>query len=171
MYERDFHVAEIAAEKLTHINYGFANLTAEGTCALGDPYADTEKFHAGDSMEAGALRGSFNQLQKLKQAHPHLRTMISVGGWTWSGNFSPAAAGPESRAKLAQSCAAFMRQYGFDGLDIDWEFPVGGGLAGTQVSPDDRANYTPLLAELRAQLDVAASEDLIAHDFFGAWAP
>lgn len=203
VYERDFHVHEIDAARLTHLNYGFANLTPEGICALGDKYADTEKAYPGDE-DSQPLKGSFHQLQLLKQAHPHLRALLSVGGWTWSGNFSPAAASAAGRQELAASCVTLMRDYGFDGLDIDWEFPVGGGLEGNQVSPDDKHNYTLLLAELRAQLEVAGAEDgrhylltiaapagpeilknlelaelpayldwinLMAYDFFGAWAP
>lgn len=159
VYARDFHVADIAADKLTHINYAFANLSADGKCVLGDAYADIDKFYEGDSWDEGALRGSFHQLQKLKEKHPKLRTMISVGGWTWSGNFSPAAATAAGRAALAESCVTFMREYGFDGVDIDWEYPVGGGLEGNQSSPADKHNYTLLLAELRAQLDAAQAQD------------
>lgn len=164
VYDRDFHVADIPADKLTHINYAFANLDANGHCVLGDAYADTDKFYEGDSWDEGSLRGSFHQLQVLKQAHPNLRTLISVGGWTWSSGFSSAAATADGRAGLASSCVAFMRQYGFDGVDIDWEYPVGGGLEGNQNSPEDRHNYTLLLAELRAQLDAAESEDNKTYD-------
>lgn len=62
VYGRNFHVADIPADRLTHVNYAFANISAEGECSLGDPHADIDKFYEGDSWEAGALRGSFNQL-------------------------------------------------------------------------------------------------------------
>jgi chitinase len=157
VYGRNFHVADIPADRLTHVNYAFANVSAQGECSLGDPYADIDKFYAGDSWEAGALRGSFNQLARLKQAHPHLRTLISVGGWTWSGRFSDVALDPAARTRFAASCAAFIDRYGFDGVDIDWEYPVGGGLAGNTSRPEDKHNYTLLLQELRAQLDALAA--------------
>lgn len=149
VYDRDYHVSEIPADKLTHVNYAFANLSAQGECVLGDSYADIEKAYDGDDPNA-PLKGSFNQLQKLKQQHGHLRTLISVGGYTWSTQFAPAAATEQGRAKLAASCVKFMRDYGFDGVDIDWEFPA---------SPQEGQHYSALLAALRAELDAAEAED------------
>lgn len=159
VYGRDYHVNEIPADKLTHINYGFANISDEGRCTLGDPYADTDKFYEGDSWDTGAKRGSFHQLELLKAANPGLKTLISVGGWTWSGRFSDVALTAESRSKFADSCVAFMKEHGFDGIDIDWEYPVSGGLPENTTRPEDKQNYTLLLQELRSKLDGAGSTD------------
>lgn len=159
VYGRNFHVADIPASRITHINYAFANISAEGECALGDSYADIDKFYDGDSWDAGSLRGNFNQLIKLRQAHPHLKTLISVGGWTWSGRFSDVALTPEARRRFAASCVDFMKRYGFDGIDIDWEYPVGGGLASNTTRPEDKQNYTLLMTELRNQLDALEASD------------
>lgn len=157
VYGRDYHVSDIPANKLTHINYAFANIV-NGEIALGDPYADIDKFYPGDSWDAGALRGNFNQLNKLKEQHPHLRTLISVGGWTWSDHFSDVALTDASREKFVSSAVTSMQQYGFDGIDIDWEYPVGGGEAGNGNRPEDRHNYTLLMGEFREQLDALESQ-------------
>ncbi len=152
IYGRNFHVTDIPAQKVTHINYAFAKLT-NGKIALGDPYADIDKFYPGDSWAPGSLRGSFNQLIKLKRAHPGLKTLISVGGWTWSSPFSDACLTANSRATLARSCVDFVAAYQFDGIDIDWEYPVGGGLSSNVTRPQDKQNFTLFLRELRRQLD------------------
>ncbi|MEE2886654.1 MAG: glycoside hydrolase family 18 protein [Planctomycetota bacterium] len=152
VYARNYHVAQIPGDKITHINYAFANLTA-GKIVLGDRYADIDKFYPGDSWAPGALRGNFNQLHKLKQKHPQLRTLISIGGWTWSGNFSDAVLTQSARRVFAQSCVDFIVQYGFDGVDLDWEYPGGGGLGGNTSRPQDPQNFTLFLQELRSQLD------------------
>jgi chitinase len=81
IYARNFQISNIPASMLTHINYAFANLSADGQCVLGDSYADIDKFYPGDSWDAGALRGNFHQLKILKQTNPNLKVMISVGGW------------------------------------------------------------------------------------------
>ncbi len=154
IYGRDYHVAGIPADSVSHINYAFAKIE-DGRIALGDPYADIERWYPGDSWHADSLRGCFNQLRILKRAHPHLKTLISVGGWTWSTYFSDVALTPESRAIFAESCVEFVQEYGFDGVDIDWEYPVSGGHPGNIYRPEDRENYTLLLAELRGQLDEA----------------
>ena len=155
-YARGFQVSDIPGQKLTHINYAFANIQ-NGRCVLGDSYADIDKAFAGDTWDQGALRGNFGQLRKLKAANPSLKTMISIGGWTWSENFAAAAASDASRKAFASSCVTFMKQYGFDGIDIDWEYPVSGGLnAGT---PADKQNYTALLKEFRTELNAEEAKD------------
>ncbi|MEE3200218.1 MAG: glycoside hydrolase family 18 protein [Planctomycetota bacterium] len=157
IYARNFFITDIQAEKLTHINYAFANIT-NGEIALGDRWADIEKSYPGDSWD-DPLRGNFNALLNLKERHPHVKTLISVGGWTWSGGFSDVAVSDESRNRFAASCVDFMTRYGFDGIDIDWEYPVGGGLETNRTRQEDRENFTLLLAELRRQVDERAVAD------------
>ena len=167
IYEREFNVADIDADKVTHINYAFANVVG-GECALGDPWGDVEKPMGDDTLET-PLRGNFHQLQILKENHPGLKTLISVGGWTWSSGFSALAMTAASRAKFATSCVKFMKEYGFDGIDIDWEYPVGGGL--DSGAPEDRQNFTLLLEELRATLDAQGAADGDAHYLLSIAAP
>ncbi len=159
VYQRDYHVADIPAEKITHINYAFANVSDGGECILYDSYAAIDKFYPGDSWDSGAMRGNFNQLRLLKEAHPHLKTLISIGGWTLSSKFPEVAATAQSREKFARSCVEFMQMYGFDGIDVDWEYPVSGGL--TDGTPEDKENFTLLLAALREELDDAGAGYLL----------
>jgi GH18 family chitinase len=159
IYGRQYYPSSMPLEKITHINYAFANISADGRIAIGDPYAAIDKAYPGDTWDQ-PLRGNYNQFNNvLKAEHPHLKTMISVGGWTWSARFSDIALTESSRSIFAESCVEFLREYGFDGVDLDWEYPVSGGLASNVYRPEDRENYTLLLAELRAQLDAAAAED------------
>lgn len=154
-YDRDVQVADLDAARLTHVNYAFARV-ADGGCALADPWADVDKPFPDDTPEdaAAGRAGNFGQLRRLRAAHPHLRTLISVGGWGGSEGLSDAARDADRRAAFARSCAAFVRDHGFDGLDLDWEFPVSGGSA--EARPVDRENFPRLLAALRAALDEAA---------------
>tara|TARA_B110000495_G_scaffold5934_1_gene4474 strand:- start:148 stop:1911 length:1764 start_codon:yes stop_codon:yes gene_type:complete len=160
IYARNYEVADIPAEKVNVINYAFANINPNtGTIILGDPYADIDKFYPGDCWDEGCLRGNFHQLQILKQNYSHLRTLISVGGWTWSTYFSAVAMTEESREIFAQSCVDFIVEYGFDGIDIDWEYPVEGGLDGNHNSSLDKENFTLLLEKIRELLDLQSSID------------
>jgi chitinase len=150
-------VPDIPAEKLTHLIYAFANISGEGECVPGDPQADL----GAASLAAAAGRppgGNVAALAELRREHPHLNILISIGGYTWSGGFSDAALTPDTRRRFAESCVALMARYGFDGLDVDWEFPVEAGLERTG-RPEDRENYTRLLNELRGQLDVQGRTD------------
>ncbi len=150
IYERNYQVAAIPAAKLTHVNYAFADVR-DGGCVLGDPWADVQKPFPGDPA-AAPFKGNLRQLQLLKAQHPHLKTLIAVGGASSSGGFSAAAATDASRRGFATSCADFVQRYGLDGIDIDWEYPVGGGAAGGR--PEDERNLTLLMRALRQELDV-----------------
>ncbi|WP_041619029.1 glycoside hydrolase family 18 protein [Paenibacillus mucilaginosus] len=69
------------------------------------------------------------------------------------------AADPAARAVFAKSAVDFLRKYQFDGVDLDWEYPVSGGLAGNTYRPEDKQNYTLLLQTIRAELDKAGTAD------------
>lgn len=196
IYDRDYEVHDIAAsgtaEKLTVINYAFGNVrpidgrSAESgiVCQLGDPWADYQRpyLDASRTVEQEILEtprpllGNFQQLKALKETQPHLKVLISLGGWTWSKWFSDAALTEDSRALLIESCIdLFIRgnlppsneagQGGdsaalgvFDGIDIDWEYPAASGHPLNTYRPEDRENFTLLLAEFREALDRVQTE-------------
>jgi GH18 family chitinase len=164
---RNILVKDIPANLLTHVNYAFANVSPGGECILGDRGADVVRSYSASSSvngqadsQSAAFRGNFNQLRELKQAYPYLKVLISIGGWSWSDNFSAAARDAASRQRFSASCIdLFLKQYPgvFDGLDIDWEFPVSGGLH--PGKPEDKENFTLLLKEVRRQLDELGATD------------
>lgn len=111
---------------------------------MGDPYIDPKNFEA---------------LKALKAVHPGLKVLISVGGWNGSAGFSDVAADDASRTAFADSAVDFIVRYGFDGIDLDWEYPVSGGKAGNAARSADRTNFTLLLARLREKLDARREAD------------
>lgn len=129
---------KIDAGKLTHINYAFANIGSNLKITVGDPGIDPSNFE---------------KLKALKLQYPSIKTLISVGGWSWSGKFSDAALSDSSRTAFADSCVQFIKANGFDGVDLDWEYPVGGGLSTNICRPEDKQNFTLLLAKIREKLD------------------
>jgi chitinase len=154
-------IAELPGGELTHIIYAFARITDDGRNALGDPCVDI-----GECNSNGAPRstdgGNFAELRKLKERYPNLKLLVAIGGWTGSGRFSDVAVSSESRRAFAQSALDLVirRSPGlFDGIDIDWEYPVGGGLATNSARPEDRDNCTLLLQQLREELDAQGTRD------------
>lgn len=152
---RNYHPGDIPAAQLTHVNYAFATIDKDGRCALHDRKSALERPYPSAPQTPGVLF----QLRLLKQKHPHLRTFISIGGWTMSSGFSDAAATERARDLFALSCVDFVTRFGFDGVDIDWEYPGGGGKDGNKTRPQDPQNFTLMLAELRRQLDMRARID------------
>src|SRR5919206_1101772 len=114
-YARGYFVKQIPAARLNVVDYAFAMPTADGTCALSDPWSDYQApTWSGDASVDGVaddpsnpdqhLFGNFNQLVKLKAAHPNLRVVMSLGGWTLSKYFSDVAATAATREAFVQSC-------------------------------------------------------------------
>jgi len=135
---------KIPADKVGVVMYAFAGISSGFKVTTGDSYIDPKNFAA---------------LTKLKAKYPNLKTVISVGGWDGSGRFSDAALTDARRKAFADSAVAFIRKYGFDGVDIDWEFPTGGGLSSNSARPQDKTNFTLLMAALRKALDSAGASD------------
>jgi chitinase len=181
IYGRNFPMRNVetsgAAGKLTAINYAFSNISADGRCVTGDSFADWEKTFPADQAVSGVgdtfdqpLAGNLNQIKELKARHPNLSALISIGGWTWSRNFSDVALTAASRQTFVSSCIDLWirgnlptgagRAAGvFDGVDIDWEWPGSAGNDGNIIRAQDKQDYTLLLAEFRRQLDALGAQN------------
>jgi chitinase len=104
---------------------------------LTETYNDYDRAYTADQSVDGVadtwdqpLRGNFNQLLKLKAQYPHIKVLLSIGGWTYSPNFASAVANPAAFADSCYTLAEDPRWAGvFDGLDIDWEYPNACGLS------------------------------------------
>lgn len=147
---------DTAAGMLTHINYAFGLVGSDGRATIDDVDTATTRPFPGDEGGPDGLRGNFRQLQLLKARHPHLRTLISMGGWGGSWGFSDIASTAEGRERfVASAIELFLTRWPgvFDGIDIDWEYPVHGGLPDNGYRPEDKRNCTLLFEEFRRQLD------------------
>jgi chitinase len=178
IYGRGYTVKNVetsgSADRLTTINYAFGNVAPDANgdvvCQSGDPWADYGvPWDATTSVDGKAsswpFQGNFQQLKALKGLHPKLKVLMSLGGWTWSKYFSDAALTDASRQTLVSSCIDLFIKGNlpdtppgtaagvFDGFDIDWEWPGSEGNTGNHIRPEDRQNFTKLLAEFRRQLD------------------
>jgi len=121
-------------ERLTHVNFAFA-LVKDGKASV-DHWRETE--------------GGDKAVRDLIKNKGHLKTLLSIGGWG-AGGFSPACATAGGREILAQSYVDIVNDYGFDGVDLDWEYPAI-DWAGIEAIPEDVSNYTEWVALLREKL-------------------
>jgi chitinase len=178
IYYAGYNVANLqqngVADKLTHLTYAFGGVTAAG-CTIADSWADYQTpylLSVSGVPYAGPLYGNFAALQQLKQLHPNLKVLISLGGASASATsgFATAAATAAGRKAFAASCidlfingniAAGISAAGiFDGIDIDWEFPTAA----------DKQNATALVREFRNQL-TALGKTNHAHYLLSMFAP
>jgi len=141
---------------VTHINYAFAKVDTAGNIILFDSWADTD--YRSDWNTEKPYWGNFRELYDLKKKYPHLKTLISIGGWTLSDTFSQMAESPDARKNFAKKAVEFCKKYDFDGIDIDWEYPC---FTEHQGRPQDKINFTLLLAELHAAAKSASPKLLV----------
>ncbi|KYC35307.1 hypothetical protein WA1_09160 [Scytonema hofmannii PCC 7110] len=124
--------ASIPANKLTHLFYAFADIDAQGNVKL----------------HQDGLDGDIDVLKSIKTQNPNLKILVSIGGAA-DPDFSPVASSTQSRTNFVQSAIKFMKDNGFDGIDIDWEFP----------KKQENNDYLQLLSELRQQLNNTSAAD------------
>ncbi|KAE9556700.1 hypothetical protein FO519_000106 [Halicephalobus sp. NKZ332] len=115
----------------THILFAFAKVNWDFTAAAYDP----------EDLPSGPNGGYFARVNKLKDKQPGLKTLLSFGGWSaGTGTFKQMASDAGNRKKFIDSAIQFIGQYGFDGIDIDWEYP----------DANDKSNYATFMKELKA---------------------
>ncbi len=182
--EHPYYVKDVekhnSADKITVINYSFLIPEPDSSGNIIPDFLDSnmayQQIYTSDMSIDGIaddstqpLRGQFNQLKKLKQKHPQLKIVLSVGGWEGSIYFSDAALTPESREIFVNTCIdrfisgnlPVVNGAGgkgaaagiFDGFDVDWEYPVKGGVDSTHHNPEDNNNLSKLFALFRVKLD------------------
>jgi chitinase len=178
IYGANYNVANLqqnhVGDKISHLIYAFANVavTTSGTpsgtpsasCQIADSWADYQDPYlpsVNGTPYAGPVYGNFAALQQLKQLHPNLKILISLGGASAANTvaFSTIAANPTLRSQFAASCIDMFISGNiapgvsvpdlFDGIDVDWGFPGAG----------DKQNFTALLREFRKQLDKLGDEN------------
>jgi len=162
-----YYVTSIPFDKLTHINYAFVGLNPDTLAVeVYDPWATLEIVYPGEAWDT-EYKGNLGMLRKMKLQYPNVKVLISVGGWTKSHGFHAAAATPASRSTAAANLVAFMKQYGLDGVDIDWEYPGVDRPAdpndsydkGAPGGPEDTVNYNLFLKAIRDALDAQGAAD------------
>ncbi|KAL2712674.1 acidic mammalian chitinase-like isoform X1 [Vespula squamosa] len=135
-----FNIADIDPQLCTHIIYTFIGINRDGTIKVLDPWQDLPDNYGKNGF------GKFNELRKN---NPKVKTMIAIGGWNeGSVKYSNVAANPTLRAKFVNSVIEFLKKYGFNGFDVDWEYPNQRG-----GKPADKENFVTLLKELREEFD------------------
>ncbi|KDR70278.1 hypothetical protein GALMADRAFT_894859 [Galerina marginata CBS 339.88] len=153
IYGANFQPTDIVPSPLTHILYSFADTDAStGAISLTDSYADEQKHFPTDSWNdvGNNLYGCLKQLYLLKLKQRNLKVLLSIGGWTYSQaghfNFVTSAA---SRATFVSSAVQLVEDYGFDGIDIDFEYPA---------TTDQGQGFADLVTALRTAFDSLAAK-------------
>ncbi|KAJ5653046.1 hypothetical protein N7490_000049 [Penicillium lividum] len=140
--------SDLAVDGLTHLNYAFATFD-----------------HNGDNWVVSPMTGVANEdevindLVDLKSNSPGLSIYLSIGGWSFNDGdtasyWTDMASTASGRKSWSKSVLSTLKSYGFDGVDLDWEYPVATDRGG---NPDDTKNYVSLVSTLREVLDASGT--------------
>jgi chitinase len=148
-----FEPKDVDGNLLTHVNFSFAKVDG------GSKENPSFKLAASDPRDLGA-DGWYRKLTAIKQKYPHLKVLLAVGGWAHNDPpngwlFTTMVATAKYRHEFISSALSLLREYGFDGLDVDWEYPGSGERGGF---PADRKNYVTFLAEFHAAARAEAKQ-------------
>ena len=169
--QKNFTPDKIDGSLITHLNFAFMDADANGDLITTDTWADYQNPNVGYSVGSdNKYAGVLGAMVLLRQKYPNMKIGISVGGWTRSGDFPKLAASDKTRKNFANNVAKFVHCYGYDFVDIDWEYPTadrdpdpeGNGVAidkGCKGSVADTKNFTLLLQEIRNSLDSYGKTD------------
>ncbi|KAH8372865.1 hypothetical protein KR009_007002 [Drosophila setifemur] len=136
-----FGVEDIDPFLCTHMIYAFMGIEETGKLRVIDAYLD---------LEENSGRGNIKSFNALKLKNPTLKTLVAVGGWNeGSKRFSLVASDPAKRSLFVDDVVKFMQRHGFDGLDLDWEYPS----QRHSLDNADRLNYINFLKELKEGLE------------------
>lgn len=125
--EGKYPITSIPANLCTHVLYSFVGITKDGNIRVNDDEKDLYEFTKFVKKNAGA------------------KAIVSIGGWSeGSKKFSKVANNKGTRHLFVQNVIQFLEKYGFDGLDVDWEYPA---QRGGQKS--DKDTFTKLLKNLK----------------------
>jgi len=177
IYGREFQPWDMDLSRISHVNYAFFDINPSCKVVSGDSYATTEKKNAevgqgwsGDGLNVpGGTMGAFRIMRDggdVAKAnghyYPHIKIIVSLGGWTWSKYFSSCTSTASARRTLVVSAVDQMVEHDLDGLDFDWEYPTGCfpdaggdvkcGLGGNTWNVNDWANYISFMKEIRAEI-------------------
>ncbi|KAK6954374.1 hypothetical protein Daesc_004341 [Daldinia eschscholtzii] len=141
-----FHPQELPVSELTHVYYAFADIDADGTVKSSDPVVDLQKRYPEDSLSNRTRNayGAVKQLYIHKKWNRNLKVLLSIGGWNYSPKFVTAAATDSARYRFANSAVKLVTDWGFDGIDIDWEYPA---------NDVEKENFVKLLQACRQAFD------------------
>lgn len=165
-----FFPDQIDPSLFTHINFAFGMFGFVSWSVDPSPTRTGNQRYTGDytiqPVEWNDQTVLYRAMQNLKKKNPNLKTILSIGGWSFNSCddtpesagtahpygpftcklFSKMAADPSGRRQFINSAIAYAKKYGFDGIDLDWEYPADSARGGQDA---DYNNYLTLLKEFR----------------------
>ena len=138
---------------VTRLHYAFLRPQEDGSVSAGFPDSEAEDFEA---------------LRAYRSRNSGLRLLLSVGGWEWSRWFSEIAASSSKRRLFVKSVVDYLERSEFDGIDLDWEYPTGGGHEHNSRHQEDPRNFLVLVEELREAFVSAGREETLLTAALGA---
>ncbi|EYB33882.1 hypothetical protein QX201_001296 [Fusarium graminearum] len=153
-----FNPENLPVKEITHVLYSFAKVNAkDGTVESSDPWADVQRTYPGDNGGGGNnAYGCVRQLYILKKQNRNLKVLISIGGFDGSPALASGVSTQNGRKRFISTAIKLITDWGFDGIDVDWEYPV---------NAQEARNYVLILNGLRKALDKYSQDYKLNYRF------
>jgi chitinase len=143
-------LGEIPVDLLTHLNVAFGFI---------------DKDFRITNMD-GVSTDMYKNVGNLKAKNPDLKIIIALGGWTfsdpgpWQAIFPSLASSQSNRQTFIKNLLGFLDEYGYDGVDFDWEYPGDEDRGGSE---QDTVNLVYLVKELRAAIKSSGRDYIVTY--------
>lgn len=142
VYQKKHFPQDIPIEYYTHIFYAFILIDEQtGKLKFSDEWCDLQMPQPSPNQ---SITGNLQQFYEMKKKNRHLKLIMSIGGWGICHLFESVVSNDTKFDNFVNSTIEFVEKYGFDGVDIDWEYPKNSTQA---------AKLVELLARLRNKLN------------------
>ena len=145
---RNSAIDSFATDKLTHINFSFVHLKGN-------------LLSVGNANDSATIR----HMVALKERHPGLKVILSLGGWGGCRTCPLVFATRKGRKEFVRSVKEITEYFHTDGIDLDWEYPALTNVPGYPFSPEDKDHFTALIRLLRRKLDRSKEISFAAGGF------
>jgi len=132
---RSTAIDSFPTRELTHIIFSFCHLSGN-------------KLHVDNARDTTTIQ----KLVALKQTHPELKVILSLGGWGGCKTCPDVFATEKGRTEFVGSVKQLTSYFHTDGIDLDWEYPALVNVPGYPFYPEDKDHFTALIRLLRKEL-------------------
>lgn len=169
IYSPNVHIRHLPLDKLNYLVYRSANVSENGDVFPFDDFADVDRLYPDSDIEDMSFHGSYGELINFKKKFPHLKTIISIGGWESRKIYPTISSSDERMRDFAKKILDFVAFYQFDGIEIDWQIENTSSTEQTAIAEMYKAHFLQLAKIIHTEFQQQANPPIIFINLSQQW--